>query len=199
MTAPALWILAPLRLEARAVAAGAPNAVVHRSGMGPRRSASTLTRLIARHPTPAAVAIAGVAGGLAEGVLPGDVVVADAVLDESGVCLLRPEGADAVASGLRQVGLTVHVGPIISTPKLTTGRKARARLGGSGALAVDMESAFLLAHDWQVPVVVVRAISDTPEADWYSTAVLRNGPKALRALRAAGPVLQAWADALPAR
>src|SRR5581483_7780886 len=77
-----LTILAPMRLEARAVRAGAPWARVERTGIGPRRAA----RVARRHAVPdaAAVLVAGVCGALDDRLAPGDVVLADALLGPAG-------------------------------------------------------------------------------------------------------------------
>jgi len=44
MTGGRLLALAPLRIEARAIAAGAPSALVVRTGMGPSRAGRTAAR-----------------------------------------------------------------------------------------------------------------------------------------------------------
>jgi 4-hydroxy-3-methylbut-2-enyl diphosphate reductase len=71
-----------------------------------------------------------------------------------------------------------------------TGR-ARAALAATGAVAVDMESAWLAAAaaDPDRPLAVVRAVLDGPGRE------LADPRPALRALRAAAPVLAEWAAA----
>jgi 4-hydroxy-3-methylbut-2-enyl diphosphate reductase len=141
-----------------------------------------------------------VAGALVAGLQPGTVVVADRILDPDGRTVpARLESAPMVAAALRRRGLTVKVGPIVSTAELVKGPAERARLAQWGALAVDMETAALLAVPWQQPVTVVRAISDTSTRDLLSPAIVRGGWRALVALRAAAPVLEEWAAALGPR
>jgi len=53
--------------------------------------------------------------------------------------------APLLAGALRRLGLTVHVGPIVCTPRLVSGA-GRAALAATGALAVDMESAAVAAR-----------------------------------------------------
>jgi 4-hydroxy-3-methylbut-2-en-1-yl diphosphate reductase len=64
-----------------------------------------------------------------------------------------------------------------------------------GALAVDLESAWLAAAAGERPVAVIRAISDTPQRPLLSPAALAGGLRALRSLRAAGPALTRWSAA----
>src|SRR4029078_12752896 len=68
--------------------------------------------------------------------------------------------ADLVASMLRRAGLPVHTGPIVSTPRIARGAE-RSRLAASGAIAVDMESAWLARGCAGRPWAVVRPGPDT--------------------------------------
>jgi 4-hydroxy-3-methylbut-2-enyl diphosphate reductase len=189
-----------MRVEARALASRNPGTRVVRAGYGLRRAAETARAHQAVRPGAHAVAVAGVAGALAEGLTPGMLVVADRILDSAG----RPVGAPlasaaVVAAALRQQGLDVRVGPILSTERLVKGASERAALAATGALAVDMETAALLAEPWDRPVTVVRAISDTSSRDLLSPAIITGGLRALRALRTATPVLEAWAATVGTR
>jgi 4-hydroxy-3-methylbut-2-enyl diphosphate reductase len=151
-------------------------------------------------PHPTAVAVAGVAGALVDGLVPGDVVVADRILDHHGQPVsARLVGAPLVAAALRRQGLTVRVGPIVSTPHEVKGPDRRAGLARLGALAVDTDTAALLGVAGEQPVTVLRAISDVSTGDLRSPAVVRGGWRALVSLRAASPVLEEWAAALGPR
>ncbi len=196
MNEPMLTVLTPLRLEARAVTVGGSTARVVRTGAGLRRAAAT-ARSVHRGPPPGAVAVAGVAGALVDGLPAGAIVVADRVLDDRGVEVPSTlASAPLVAAGLRRRGLDVTVGPIASTASLVKGSSERARLAATGAIAVDMETAALVGMPWPQPVTVVRAISDTSAGELLSPAIIRGGWRALRALRAAAPVLDDWAAAI---
>src|SRR4029079_1536835 len=82
-------------------------------------------------------------GGLHAMTRPGDVVVASELVDADGHTTRPLPGAPPVAAALRRDGLTVHVGRLVSSDRLVHG-SARDRLADrSGALAVDMESAWL--------------------------------------------------------
>jgi 4-hydroxy-3-methylbut-2-enyl diphosphate reductase len=164
--------------------------------MGPARAARSAARLASATPAAAAVAVTGVCGAIQADLRPGDVVVADEVRGPDGALALP--GAGLVAAALRRAGLTVQVGPVLSTAALSDGRR-RQELAATGALAVDMESAWLVAADWGRPVTVVRAVVDTPDRPLASPATVTGGLAACRALRRAGPALEAWAAAAGAR
>src|SRR5256885_288891 len=96
--------------------------------------------------------------------------------------------------GRRGAGLPVGTGRVVGVDRLRHGGE-RARLVHPGALAVDLESAWLAAAAGERPVAVIRAISDTRRRPLHSPAALAGGLHALRSLRAAGPVLSRWAAA----
>jgi 4-hydroxy-3-methylbut-2-en-1-yl diphosphate reductase len=191
-----LLVLSPLLVEARAMATDDPRIRVERAGAGLRRAAESARALQQRY-SPRAVAVAGVAGGLVDGLTPGTLVVADRVIDEAGREVTAPlASAPLVAAALRRQGLEVRVGTVVSTGSLVKGATRRAELAALGAVAADMETAALLSVPWDRPVAVVRAISDTSGRDLLSPAILRGGWLGLRALRAARPALQEWAAAV---
>ena len=196
-TSGALLALVPLRVEARAVGRGASGLRVERTGAGPARAAAAAARM-ASLPGKAMV-VAGVAGALVNDLHPGDLVVADRVVDDHGQLVTDLPSATLLASALRRAGLQARTGTIASTDSLVRGRPARDALAALGAAAVDMESAAILRHPWERPVAVVRAIADTPGRDLISLSTVSGGIAALRALRAAAPVLVAWAAATEPR
>ena len=190
-------VLAPLRLEARALRRGDPSLCVLRTGAGPVRAARAVASL-ARGSIPSAVAVAGVAGALVRGLPPGTVVVADRVLSGDGTVVAELASAGPVAAELEAMGLPVVIGPLISTPHLVHGDE-RSVLARTGALAVDTETAYALAARWDIPTAVIRVVADTPDRELRSPATIGGGLTALRTLRAAAPVLARWASALGPR
>ena len=127
-----------------------------------------------------ALVVAGVAGALVDGLAPGDLVVDDR----------------ALALSLRGNGFTVHHGKIADSDHVV-GAAERSELARStGALAVDMESAGLLALAGDRPRAVVRAVVDTPSRPLLGPATLSGGIAALRSLAAVGPVLRHWAESI---
>jgi 4-hydroxy-3-methylbut-2-enyl diphosphate reductase len=158
-----------------------------RAGMGPARARA------ARRPGPSLVV--GVAGALVPGVSAGDLVVATEVRRPDGEPVPVPS-APLLAGALRRLGLTVHTGPLASSPVLVAG-PGRAALAGSGALAVDMESAWLVPDDGS-PYAALRAIVDTPQRPLFRPGTPVRGVAALRALRRARPAVAQWFAALGA-
>lgn len=195
MTAPSLLVAAALRPEALAVRAGLPDGVpVVRTGMGLRRAARAGAHL--RSAPGGALAVVGVCGALADGLEPGDVLVADEVRGPD-VALPCPS-APLLAGALRRAGLRARTGPLLSVPRLVTGADRR-RLAEGGAAAVDMESAALVAAGGGRPLAVVRVVVDTDRHPLVAPATARNGLAGLRTLRRLGPVLTGWAAAVGPR
>jgi 4-hydroxy-3-methylbut-2-en-1-yl diphosphate reductase len=202
MTAPPgkhrpLVVCSPLRLEALAVrrglrAAGQLDAgTVRVTGYGPARSRRQAAILADEEF--GALAIAGVGGGLTDDLVPGDLVVGTEVRDACGTSVQCP-AAPLLAGELRRAGVRVHAGPVVTTDRLAGGA-ARYALAAGGALAADLESAPLAAAARDRPVAVLRAVSDTPARPLLRPGIVTGGLAALRALRAASPVLAAWAAA----
>nr|WP_308301470.1 4-hydroxy-3-methylbut-2-enyl diphosphate reductase [Frankia sp. AiPa1] len=166
-----------------------------RTGMGPDRARQAAR--VVRESRPGAVAIVGLSGGLAPGVKPGDIVVADEVRSADGT-VTRCASAPLLAGDLRRLGLTVHVGPIVTVPKIAHGSE-RTRLAATGAIAVDMESAPIAHGSGDVPFAAVRVIVDTVDEPLGRLDLIRRGVLGLRTLRRLGPPLGAWAAAVGQR
>ncbi len=202
--APALLLCAPMRIEARTLQRGlarqAGDVQVLRTGYGPAR-ATTAATSIARSDADV-VAIGGVAGALTDDLKVGDVVVATEVIDRCGDAdsplTYACPSAPLLVAELRKRGLRVHAGPIATVPRLASASE-HAELAAAGVLAVDMESAKLLAGAAGRPVAVVRTISDTPAHPLVSPHTVSGGLAALRSLKQVAPVLATWASATGAR
>ena len=186
-----LAVLSALRVEAAAIRKGLPAGTrISVAGMG-RKAHAALTD------ADEAVAIVGVAGALGRGVQPGDVVVASEIRGPDGTCHPCPS-APLLAGELRRHGLRVHVGPVVTTDHVVTGR-ARDALAAQGALCVDMESSRLATAAGDRPLAVIRTIVDTPDHPLVRVGTIRRGWSALRSLRQSGPALSRWAAAVAAR
>ncbi|HEX4255127.1 MAG TPA: 4-hydroxy-3-methylbut-2-enyl diphosphate reductase [Streptosporangiaceae bacterium] len=216
MTDP-LLVCAPLRFEARAVRRGLRDSAraagsgrraaraaapgVLRIGYGPARAADRAARIEAG--SFGMMAITGTAAGLAPDLNPGDLIVATEVVT---VRDGRPDPATAVLvpsaplllGELRRAGLTARAGRIGTVDHLVRGEEREA-LAREGLIAADMESAALAAAAQGHPLVVLRAISDTPGRPLVHPGLVSGGLSALRSLRAAGPVLDRWAAACGSR
>src|SRR3954453_19966890 len=181
-------ICVALRTEAVAVRRGT-SAPVTRVGMRARR---------ADRATGGAgpIAMLGVAGGVAPQVQVGDVVVASEVRGD-GITVACP-AAPLLAGALRRVGLTVHVGPLATQPRLARG-SGLDRLAMSGVLAVDMETAIVAESVGERPFVAVRVVSHKRPGPQGRPAIVRNGYRALRALTRTAPVVEEWPAATGTR
>ncbi|HXW44611.1 MAG TPA: 4-hydroxy-3-methylbut-2-enyl diphosphate reductase [Streptosporangiaceae bacterium] len=191
-----LTICAPLAVEARALRrglrgqAGASPSDVIRTGYGPRRAAAAAAAIA--QSAPDALVVGGVGGGIDAGLRVGDLVVASQA-SYQGSTVSCPS-APLLAGELRRAGLRAQVGPIVTVDHVLRPRELAAA-GSSGAIAVDMETAPLLAAAAGSPAVVVRAISDTPAHSILSPRIVTDGIAALRSLRMAAPALASWAAA----
>ncbi|HEU4675217.1 MAG TPA: 4-hydroxy-3-methylbut-2-enyl diphosphate reductase [Motilibacteraceae bacterium] len=193
-------VLTPLRVERSAVQRGLRGVPLVRTGMGERCAGDGVLRRI---DGAEAALVAGVAGGLAPQVRPGDVVVASEVhLPEQptgGPGRVVPvTSAPMLAAALRRAGLTVHVGPLLGADGVVSGQ-ARRLHGEQGLLAVDMESGRLAAAVGERPIAVVRAVVDTADHPLLHPGTPLRGVRALAALRRAAPVLRDWVAAAGAR
>ena len=151
------------------------------------------------------VAVAGFCGGLWPEIRTGDVIVASEVRGPGGVVSLP--SAPAVAEALRSAGLTVHVGPMVSSERVAFGSR-RAGAATDGSIGVDMESYWLLedhaglqAQDGPRglppgPAVVVRAVSDTVGGRFFGGMLPTGWLRAYRSLKRVGAALEVWADGL---
>jgi len=206
-----LVVRTAMEIEARAVRRGltAAGAVgdVSAAGMG-RRAREALSGPAGQRSgwaPDAALAVVGIAGALQRGLAPGDLVVADVVTGPTGA--LACPAAPLVAGALRRAGLSARVGTVVTASQVVTGR-SRADLAAGGALAVDLESAWLAAAGGNgagaaagagVPVVVLRAVLDGPDHPLVRPATLGRLRIALASLSAAAGVLADWAGAMAPR
>ena len=198
-----LLILAPLAIEAAALRRAVPGARVVRAGMGPARAAEAARRAAA---APwGAVAIVGFCGALAPDLAPGDVVVASEVRTARGPAI--PCSSGPLVAALRRLGVgRVRVGPVISTDHIVRDGQRSRIAAETGAVAVDMESAWLAAaakgSRGDRPLAVLRVVVDAPGRELdvrRPLAAAAYGLTAYRALRRAAPALAAWTRATGSR
>jgi nucleoside phosphorylase len=90
---------------------------------------------------------------------------------------------------------------VVSVERLVRGDR-RARLHAAGAIAADMESAFLASAAGltgthgpaqATPLAVLRVVVDSPGRELARPRIAVDGPLALRVLRRAAPALADWA------
>ncbi|MFI5009627.1 MAG: 1-hydroxy-2-methyl-2-butenyl 4-diphosphate reductase [Solirubrobacterales bacterium] len=184
-----LLIAAPVALEARMISAGRPPAWVRRTGMGPRRSRAAVPALL--EDPGEALLVMGFGGGLARDSQVGDVVVAEEVRGPGGE-RVACAGTQRLAEALDACGLRVRCGTVLSVTRVAIG-KTRARLGETGALAVDMESVWLAPGAGERPFAVVRVLSDTPTRELTRPLLTVAGfARASMTLRRVATALHDW-------
>ncbi len=197
-----LLILAPMRIEAAAVSRGAASARVRRTGVGRARAGRAAGRVVADGGVSGPVAIVGVCGGLADDLVPGDILVADELRSTAGEATIALAHAPLLVAELAAAGIPARAGPLVSTTRAVIGAR-RAALARDGALAVDMESAWLAAGvraaDAGRPLAVIRVVADTQTHELWTAGTLHRLRGAAARLRDVVPVLERWAAAAHAR
>ena len=166
-----------------------------RTGMGPRAAERSVLRALAdpAH-AGAAVLASGFCAGLAPGMHPGDLVVAEEARNPRGTtaCVRSDLLVKELARCLP--GRMVHTGPLTGSDHVVRGQE-RSELFATGAIAVDMESAATLHSAVRTgprPVAAVRVVVDAPEHELVRIGTLRGGISAFRVLRAILPAFFEW-------
>jgi adenosylhomocysteine nucleosidase len=133
------------------------------SGLGQEAAARTAAAELAR--PVGAVVVCGFAGGCDPALVPGTLVVATALCDGDGTPLDMTPLAAAVRDAVLSAASPSVAGPVASTSGVVDHPAARARLAAAGVLAVETEAAAWAeaCRRAGVPLVVVRAVLDTPE------------------------------------
>jgi 4-hydroxy-3-methylbut-2-enyl diphosphate reductase len=177
-------VLTALRVEAFAV--GGADVVI---GAGADRARRAGAELAAKLDEQTAVALVGVAGGLAPQLRTGDLVIASELRSTESTESRSLPGVGSLAAEFRRAGLGVLTGPLVSSPRYVHGGEREA-LAASGAVAVDMESAWVMGCLPKNPLAVIRSISDTSEC-----GPVLGGARALGSLLAVRRPLERWARA----
>jgi nucleoside phosphorylase len=184
-----------LALRSRARGGATGNVTVLRTGMGPKAADRAVTRALTMPELREAPLIAaGFCAGLAPGMHPGDVVVAEETRDPRGATPCT--GTELLVAELTRAtpGRSVHTGPLTGSDHVVRGQE-RADLLATGAIAVDMESAATLYSATQTgprPVAAVRVVVDAPEHELVRIGTVRGGISAFRVLRAVLPSFLEW-------
>jgi len=178
-----LLVLSPMAIEEAALRS---KGRVLRTGMGPERARIAAARALAIEVQN--VAIAGLCGGVDPALRAGDVVCASELRCQDGTTVPVP-GATELAETARRHGLRAHVGPVVSADRVLTPAE-RSKL--DGALAVDMESAWLAGCAGGRPLAVMRVVVDGAGRRLTDPRIALDGVRALRALRRCSAVLSEW-------
>ncbi|WP_405983898.1 1-hydroxy-2-methyl-2-butenyl 4-diphosphate reductase [Streptomyces sp. NBC_00872] len=197
---PPLLIACALGIERFALRGGgrgdtAGPVTVLRTGMGPKNAERAVAHALGETGNrDAAVMASGFCAGLTPGMHPGDLIVADETRDPEGSTPCT--GTGLLVDALTRIlpGRTVHTGPLTGSDHVVRGQE-RAALSGTGAIAVDMESAATLRSALSAgtrPVAAVRVVVDAPEHELVRIGTVRGGISAFRVLRAVLPAFHEW-------
>ena len=188
-------VAAPLRVEAALISSASRGALVHKTGMGPAKARAAAGELGAR--AAQAMLVLGFCGGLDEGSVPGEVIVAEEVYaaPDEGPCRAadplrarRParDAADrAGAEGARRAAS--------SASRSSRSASAEPSCTRGGAIAVDMESVWLAAGAGERPFGVVRVVLDSPSHELMRPQAVGGALRAALALRKVAAALHDWA------
>jgi 4-hydroxy-3-methylbut-2-enyl diphosphate reductase len=178
-------VCAALGMEARAIRRGLTRTPVVVVGYRARRA----DRLPAAC---AALVVAGFGGALDERLRPGDVLVADEIRAAGPGGKAVPCAAPRLlAEEMIQDGLSVQVGPLVTTDRVVRGAE-RALLAAQGARLADMESALVAERAGPLPVAAVRVVVDGPRHPLWHPGIVRRGLAGRRVLARVGPALERW-------
>jgi 4-hydroxy-3-methylbut-2-en-1-yl diphosphate reductase len=189
-----LLVLAPLHLEAAAARRALPDARVVHTGMGHRRAVRAAERV--RSVAADGIAVAGLCAGVDPSLRPGDVVVASEL--RAGTETIPCPAAAPLAAALRAAGIDPVCGPIESCEHLA-GVDERSRMRSTGAVAVDMESAWLAGAAAGRPFAALRVVVEPAGMPVADPRVAIAGARALASLRRASAALGPWSRALRPR
>jgi adenosylhomocysteine nucleosidase len=131
------------------------------SGMGPKPARRATQALIDGH-SPTWIVSAGFSGALQTGMKLGDIVVADSIVDASGV------GATIDLKMPANPAAGLHVGKLLMLDRIVPTVAEKKSLGEQfGAIAVDMESLAVakICREAKTKFLAVRVISDDLSAD----------------------------------
>ena len=135
--------------------------VVLQTGIGPSRAGAAA----AAAPAAGVFLACGCAGALVDWLAAGDLIAAESViaLDANGRAAERlPAGGTAFVGWASGRGFRVHAGTLVASPVVLDTAAAKAALGATGALAVDMESGALAAaaRNRGIPFAGLRVVLD---------------------------------------
>jgi adenosylhomocysteine nucleosidase len=139
-------------------------------GIGHRRAAETARRAFDLIAGAELVIGTGVVGALSSGLKPGDLILADRVLTlnadggiDERVTVMSDARVRACGRSLASAGISYSTGAILTSHRvLASGIEKRRAKEGTGAIAVDMESAGIAAEAAArgLPFVAIRAVLD---------------------------------------
>ncbi len=154
-----------------------PTPLLACSGPGGERARSTAERLLAGGAE--ALVSFGVCGGLDPELGPGDLLLADRVIAETGTYETDPAWRARLAEAWQASGLNVAGGALLgSEHAVAKAEGKRALFEAHGARAVDLESHGIAqaAEAAGAPFLAVRAVADPADRNLPRAALIATGP-----------------------
>ncbi|MBI4614914.1 MAG: hypothetical protein HY720_14985 [Planctomycetes bacterium] len=180
-------------------------------GIGRERAARRMREVLAAG-RPSRILEIGLAGGLAQDLRPGDVVVGEWVAElgadgRAGPRLpLHPTAASRGLAALERAGITARLGGIVESSRQLPGVEKREIGRATGAIAVDMETAAIRRAAEGLPHLSLRVIFDPVDEDLAvpfeavgPTGSVRWGALFLRLVRSPGTLRALVRDGLRSR
>ena len=136
------------------------------SGAGPNNARAASELLIAQGAT--RLISWGCAAALSQTLKPGDLVLADALIDADGIQIGAHPGWLKSTENLLSTTLKIHTGSLAESLTIVATAKDKKRLyAQTGAIALDMESIAIakVARQNKLPFLAIRAIADPVDMD----------------------------------
>lgn len=105
----------------------------------------------------------GCAAALSESLKPGDLVLADTLIDAEGLQIAVHDGWLGLTKNLIQTRLKTHTGSLVESLTIVAAARDKKHLHAqTGAIALDMESAAIGTVAWQnnLPFLAIRTVAD---------------------------------------
>ena len=131
------------------------------SGAGAKNARSASELLIAQGAT--RLISWGCAAALSETLKPGDLVLADALIDAEGAQIGIDSGWHGCAKNLLSTSLQIHTGSLVESNSIVAASRDKKHLHAqTGAVALDMETIAVakVARQHNLPFLAIRAIAD---------------------------------------
>jgi nucleoside phosphorylase len=150
-------------------------------GIGHRRARGTILNALELVPHPEMIIATGVAGALSSGLKPGDLILADRLLqiESDGeiarrVDSIKPADLQNASRALTRAGLHFSTGAMLTMHRVISVAEKRLAKETTGAIAVDMETAAIAAEAGarNIPFISLRAVLDEVDDEVPGAEVL---------------------------
>lgn len=157
--------------------------ILHKTGMGMANAQEEMGRLIEAH-HPRAILSVGYAGAAQPELKAGDLILPTSILSETSSNHFRPDPdlLEKTKEAFEENRISYREGPLVTVRNVAQ-KETKKQWGQKGILAIDMESAALIAVSIKnrIPFVSLRVIFDTLDDDLnFSPKSILKIPKLIR-------------------